>query len=307
MIAIKNFWCRVFTIFTLLYNIIYAQQGVFKPGDYRDGVYDKENSVNRRFIPYTYLREADVAFKKRIWRDIDLKDKLNLPLYYPVNYEASETRMSLLQILRKYILSGQIIAFDDEQFLVPLPISDVKCKMCSDDDDDDSLNISNSNNTPYDKNGNPVNDNTQPPPKNCDKCVDIESIFSYLRRYRLKEDWFFDKQRSVLDVRILGLQPIIYDRKKGDFAEFYKGLFWIYFPACRPIFAKHEVFNPKNPAESRTFDDIFWKRQFNSTIIKEENVYNRLIQHYLKGIDNLLEAERIKNDLFKWEHDLWHL
>jgi len=81
-----------------------AQQGVFKPGDYRDGVYEKENSVNRRFIPYTFLREADVAYKKRIWRDIDLRDKINLPLYYPINYESSETRISLFQVLKNMLL-----------------------------------------------------------------------------------------------------------------------------------------------------------------------------------------------------------
>ncbi|RME18139.1 MAG: gliding motility protein GldN [Bacteroidetes bacterium] len=134
------------------------------------------------------------------------------------------------------------------------------------------------------------------------KC-DSLSILRNILKYQLKEDWFFDKQRSVLDVRILGIQANLYVEDKDT----YKDLFWVYFPACRPFFARHEVFNPRNPSENRTFDDIFWKRQFNSTIVKEENVYDRMLLEYLRGIDNLLEAERIKNDLFKWEHDLWHL
>lgn len=263
-----------------------AQQGVFKPGDYRDGVYEKENSVNRRLIPYTFLREADVAYKKRIWRDIDLRDKINLPLYFPLNYEASETRISLFQVLKRYAISGQIIAFSDEQFLIPLQISDVKTKFSKCDSIEESS---------FDANGNEIITKVWN--------YDSLSILRNILKYRLKEDWFFDKQRSVLDVRILGIQANLYLEDK----EIFKDLFWVYYPACRPFFAKHEVFNPKNPAENRTFEDIFWKRQFNSTIVKEENVYDRMLLEYLRGIDNLLEAERIKNDLFRWEHDLWHL
>jgi len=263
-----------------------AQQGVFKPGDYRDGVYEKENSVNRRLIPYTFLREADVAYKKRIWRDIDLRDKINLPLYYPLTYEASETRISLFQVLKRYAISGQIIAFSDEQFLIPLQISDVKTKFSKCDSIEESS---------FDANGNEIITKVW----NCDSL----SILRNILKYQLKEDWFFDKQRSVLDVRILGIQAHLYVEDK----ETFKDLFWVYYPACRPFFAKHEVFNPKNPAENRTFEDIFWKRQFNSTIVKEENVYDRMLLEYLRGIDNLLEAERIKNDMFRWEHDLWHL
>ncbi len=286
MNAIKNFGYVVLIMLTLAYNITHAQQGVFKPGDYRDGVYDKENSVNRRFIPYTFLREADVAYKKRIWRDIDLRDKINLPLYYPINYESSETRISLFQVLKRYALAGQIITFSDEQFLIPLQISDVKTKFSKCDSVEESS---------YDANGNEITTKTW----QCDSL----SILRNILKYRVKEDWFFDKQRSVLDVRILGLQANLYVEEK----ETFKDLFWVYFPACRPFFAKHEVFNPKNPSENRTFEDIFWKRQFNSTIVKEENVYDRMLLEYLRGIDNLLEAERIKNDLFRWEHDLWHL
>jgi gliding motility associated protien GldN len=286
MNAIKNFGYGVLIMLIYAYNITHAQQGVFKPGDYRDGVYDKENSVNRRFIPYTYLREADVAYKKRIWREIDLRDKINLPLYYPINYESSETRISLFQLLKRYALAGQIITFSDEQFLIPLPLSEVKTKFTKCDSIEESS---------YDANGNEITTKTL----QCDSLSILRNILTY----RVKEDWFFDKQRSVLDVRILGLMPRFYVEDKETFTD----LFWVYFPACRPFFAKHEVFNPKNPSENRTFEDIFWKRQFNSTIIKEENVYDRLLLEYLKGIDNLLEAERIKNDMFKWEHDLWHL
>ena len=82
-----------------------AQLGVFQPGDYKDGVYEKENSTNKRFIPYTSLREGDVTWEKRVWRELDLREKQNHQLYYPI--ELINGRTSLFQVLAKYILKGE--------------------------------------------------------------------------------------------------------------------------------------------------------------------------------------------------------
>ncbi|MBK8340951.1 MAG: gliding motility protein GldN [Flavobacteriales bacterium] len=127
-----------------------------------------------------------------------------------------------------------------------------------------------------------------------------------MKRYRLKEDWIFDKQRSKIDIRIIGIAPMI--EKKGDDGESkgFTTLFWLYFPECRYVFANWEVFNRENDAERRSFEDIFWKRQFSSTITKWSNVYDRRINNYRTGLDALLEGEEIKQSLFEFEHDLWN-
>ena len=122
-------------------------------------------------------------------------------------------------------------------------------------------------------------------------------------RIRIKEDWYFDKQRSQLLVRILGICPVMMKDREG--VEIPEPLFWIYFPEARPILAKAEMFNRFNSAERRTYDEIFWKRMFGSYVYKEQNVYDRKISQYATGMDALLEAERIKNELFEFEHDLW--
>lgn len=264
-----------------------SQQSVFQPGDYRDGIYDKENSTNRRFIPYTHLREADVAWERRVWRKIDMREKQNQQLYYPV--EPVVSRISLMQLISKYILAGQIIAFSDEEFLQPIELSIIRDKMVI---REDSAEVEE-----YDAQGNAFF--VKKP-----GAVDSTWTFEFFSSLGLKEDWFFDKQKSVLEVRILAMEFNVINPKKTDLGEF--PLFYTYFPACRPFFAKHEVYNSKNDAERRTFEDIFWKRQFSSVATKETNVFDRSIERYSKGIDALLESDRIKNDIFKWEHNLWH-
>jgi gliding motility associated protien GldN len=260
-----------------------AQPSIFQPGDYKDGVYDKENSTNRRVIPYTHLREADVTWEKRVWRELDMREKQNQQLYFPL--EIGVSRISLLQVLFKYILKNELIAFNDEEFQVQLEPSVIRNKI---------VKIDTVEQMSYLEDGTEVATRVG--------TYDSTWMYRQFRKIRLKEDWFFDKQKSVLEVRILGMGIYTYDEEK----EAPKEQFWVYFPSCRKFFAKHEVYNPKNDSERRTFEDIFWKRQFASVITKETNVFDRQISEYSKGIDALLESDRIKNDIFTWEHDQWH-
>jgi gliding motility associated protien GldN len=256
---------------------------VFNPGDYRDGVYDKQNAINKNYISQTNLREADLLWSKRVWREIDMREKINQPLYYPV--DRVNGRISLIQLLQDYILTDKIIAFSDEEFMKPMTKDEIRRKLV----DCDSITTTEATEDGYEREVKVL-------------ACDSTSIYRQIRKYRLKEDWFFDKQKSTMEVRTVGIGVFTYDEDKEADRE----LFWVYFPACRPYFANHEVFNIKNDAERRTFDDIFWKRQFNSTIVKESNVYDRGVNEYAKGIDALLESDRIKDDIFKTEHDLWN-
>jgi gliding motility associated protien GldN len=125
-------------------------------------------------------------------------------------------------------------------------------------------------------------------------------------QYQLKEDWFFDKERSVMDVRILGLAPVIYERDQNNQILGSRVLYWVYFPHCRYILNNYFIYNEHNDANWMSFDDLFWKRQFNSTIFKESNVFDREIETYRTGVDALMESEKITEEIRNYEHDVWN-
>lgn len=247
-----------------------------------DGVYIKEHTPERKVIPYSHLREADVMWSKRMWRRVDMREKINLVFYYPD--EKIANRRSLAQVIWDGItIDGTITPYQDDEFKTAMTKADLE-------------GMFNKIDTTYidqDGDGNP------------DPVITKEKFEpSKVKKFRIKEDWFFDKQRSVMDVRILGIAPEVAVTDENGNEKGSKA-FWIYYPEARYVFANAEVFNRQNDGERRTFQDIFWKRMFNSYVYKEQNVYNRQVVDYKKGLDALLEAERIKNDLFDMEHDLW--
>ncbi|MEO6902728.1 MAG: gliding motility protein GldN [Bacteroidia bacterium] len=266
-------------------------QEVIKPPKYPDGVYTKENTRTRRAIPYPHLREADVMWSKRVWRVIDLREKMNFPFYYPD--QPILDRKSLFDVIKDAAMKdGSITLFDqpltDDEFRFEMTKSEIQSMLVTWDSTNQSEDPTN-------------------PGSYLSAPLKSEITTAKVWKFWVKEDWFFDRQRSVLDVRILGLCPLIEKiSETGEHLGADKPLFWIYFPEARPIFASSEVFMRHNDAERKTLDDIFWKRLFSSSIRKESNEYNRGIYEYKTGIDMLLESERVKDDIFKYEHDLWH-
>ncbi len=255
-----------------------------------DGVYVKEHTIERTPLPYAYLREADVMWSKRIWRIIDLNEKMNLPLKYPLSKQTQD-RKSLIDLVMDAVQEGSLTAytFADDEFTAPVTMKEVESRGGA---RTDTVKMQ----------------RPEPPYDEYDTIIAREFSRDKVIGFRMKEDWFFDKQRSVMEVRIIGIAPLIYAvDQDGNVREgnIKIPLFWIYYPEARKLFANAEVFNRSNDAERRSFDDIFQKRLFASYIYKESNVYDRRIDDYKQGMNALLESERIKTEITNMEHDMW--
>lgn len=255
-------------------------------------VYTREHIPNKAPVPYAYLREADVMWAKDVYRIIDLKQRQNLPLYYPLT--PINDRYNLISLILWGIDNEGIRAFDvtdpNNEFTIPLDRSKI----------DESFGAGSETIKRLDLNGNYV-----------DTTIMNDRRIEEVKQILVKEKWFFDKNHSVMNVRIIGFCPIrVYnqldDQGMPTDAIVKKKTVWVYFPELRPLFARHEMFNDNNDAQRISFDDYFIQRRFNSYIYAESNVYsNRVISQYSVGMDALLEAERIKDYLFETEHDLW--
>ncbi len=272
--------------------------------DDMNSIYKKEKHENKRVQAYAPLRQADVMWSRKIWRDIDMRQKINHPFYYPMNNGdddevRTDDRRSLIDVIYSAVLEGSIRAYGnavlDDEFRFPMTSSEVRLVGNA---EQKIIQV-------YDEDLIAQGVDAELALK--DSVLDIPFDRNTIKKWRIKEEWFFDKQRSVMDVRIIGLAPMQEDRNEdGSLTGSFSPIFWVHFPEARKVLINAEVFNlVKNDAERRTYDDIFWKRMFGSTIVKEANVMNREVSEYMVGLDALLEAERIKEEIFNLEHDLW--
>jgi len=246
-----------------------------------DGIIEKKVMLERRVLPYEQVRENDLFWEKRVWRVIDVREKMNHCFMYPEE--------PFLNIILKAAQKDEIAVYSEEndKFTNKIQKEEVASKISSIDTTE-------------------IMD-----PETYETKIKVsrnDLNYQDIKQFRIKEVWYFDAEQATLRVRILGIAPIrdFYDKKSGNWL--YTGaMFWIYYPDCRELFARHQVFNVEgNDASPMSWEDLFEMRYFSSFIIKESNVQDRKIEEiYGKGNDMLVEGEKIKQSIFDFEHDLW--
>lgn len=244
-----------------------------------DEVVQKDLLPTARALPYQPIRERDLSWEKRVWRVIDVREKMNLPFVCPA--------APFFTLLADAAASGELPVYstEDDKFTKRLSTDDVQAMLSERDtilvgdlfSGEESLLV-----------------------------IQNDLNWEDVRRFRVKEVWFFDQQTSTMQVRILGIAPLIDVRDDEGNFRFERPLFWVYYPQARDLLAQNRVVTlGGNTNAAISWNDLFEMRYFASHIYKESNVYDRKLDEYLAGTDLLMESERIKNEFFNWEHDLW--
>lgn len=273
----------------ITYDTVGATSSAAKPSLRPDNAFDKSNLTSRTPLPYEHLRWDDALFAEKVWRELDLREKMNQTF----RYEAQDDNGSQLfvDLLLKAVQKDGVTAWSDDRFTTPLSSDEINLQTAGGYDTSDKVDI---------------ND----PTKIIARVVTLRTFDTKsVLKLRLKEEWVFDRESSRMFCRILGIAPVLTRYNENGKERGQTVMFWVYYPDLRPVLAKYEVYNPKNMGQSRmTWEELFESRMFSSYILKStlDNASNKNIRQYIKDpILALLEGDNIKEKMFSFEQDLW--
>lgn len=258
----------------------------------RDGAVDMvEGGVDKIPLAYDPVREDDAVFRVRVWRDIDAREKINQSFLYAGQNDYGSERF--ISILMRGLRTGELTAFsgDDDRFTTPITPDSA---MLAFGGGMDTVPV-------YDADGNVVKYQVR------EQMINPDSIY----KFRLKEEWIFDKESGRLYVRILGIAPVIpYRLSTGQILPgSERPVWWIYYPDARTLLARSEVYNPKNMAARMSWEDLFESRMFSSYIVKSSmnNPFDLPLSSVYPNntLYRLLEGDKIKEKIFNYEQNLW--
>jgi gliding motility associated protien GldN len=259
----------------------------------------EKNADNDKPLPYGYIGDRDVFMGKTVWELIDVDQRVNYPMYYPVDdsKDLGSERKPLFEVIMKGIDDGKITEVYDSGYFTS--------KKTKQDIDKARISIDTTNEGLMQKNdGDPISD---------EFIVKSTIEASDVKGYKIKGFWYFDKRQGELKYRLQGICPLVPDvftkNKEENKNDAPIELFWIYFPASRDVLHAAKAFNERNSAMPFTFDHLLNSRRFNAVIYLEENVYgDREIKDYMKENSQmqLLESERVKEKIRNFELDMWN-
>ena len=251
-------------------------------------------TLDKTPLQYDHIRIDDQVYKQIVWREINVKEKMNLPF----TYEADEDNgnQKFFNILLRHIKEGDITAFSNanDRFTTALKVEEIATMLMGKKyviskpdlvlDPDMSKGI--------------MKDTT----------IRDEFNENTIVAYRIKEEIIFDRETSRLHFRILGIAPVrAVLNDDGSFRDSYT-LFWLYYPELRPVLARYEAYNPRNMGMRMSWEEIFESRYFSSYITKStlNNPFDKALSGYIADpLMRLLEGENIRETIFNWEQNQW--
>lgn len=258
-----------------------------------DNAFDPNPIKDRTPLVYENIREDDAVYRQRVWLELDVHEKMNLPFLYQATEDNGNQRF--ISILLNAIKNDSITPFsaDDDRFTTPITFKDIANSLVG---KPKTIQVPDWTNDPTGSKG-----------LTKDSTIVEDFDADAIQKYWVKEDIIFDKESSRLHFRILGIAPLKTVRLP-DSSYTVTPLFWIYYPDIRPVLAKYQAYNGKNYGARMSWEEIFESRMFSSRVVKStlDNPGDRFIAGYINDpILRLLEGDNIKEKIFNYEQDLW--
>lgn len=255
------------------------------PSLVKDGVYDKVPHINAT-LGWQPVREIDVMWKKRVWREIDTREKQNVGFRFPGDENSGGGYF--IEILLDAVKKGKVKAYSnlDDRFTQALTKDQVMQMLIGKKDTVTVID----------------------PETGKEKIVITDRVFNpeVVTKYRIKEDWIVDRNLGKEVVRIVGIAPLIDIMNEDGSFRASQPMFWLYYPEIRDVLSQYEVFNPENDVARITWDDFFEMRQFSSRIIKVSNPFDETYnQAGYTNMEALYKSQRDAEKIFNKEHDMW--
>jgi gliding motility associated protien GldN len=255
----------------------------------QDNAFSKAGLTARTPLPYENLRWDDALYAEKVWRELDLREKMNQVF----RYDAQDDNGSQLfiDLLFRAIEKDSVTAWADDRFTTPLSGQELAMQTAGGYDTAERKKIDD--------------------PSIVESLIVTKKVFDSksVLKLRIKEEWVFDRESSRMFCRILGIAPVMIRYNDNGSVRGNQVMFWIHYPDLRASLAKYEVYNPKNMGQSRmTWEELFESRMFSSYILKStlDNAAAKNIRQYIKDpILALLEGDNIKEKIFNFEQDLW--
>lgn len=275
----------------------FAQSGLLNAQSASDiGEKSMEELVSKGDGPIAYQRvnQNDIIFEKKVWETIPLNEKANLIYYYPT--EETLDRKPLFQILKEAIDNNTIEeVYYEDNFRARIDKKALQGKFNRKDTTEMGIEYANM--------GEKV-----PPEYIIETALTARDV----KEYRIMGTYYFDRNQGELKYRLIGIAPVVVDiNTKGKDFEQTIELFWIFFPSpeVRQTLYENYAYNERNSAMRSSFDYLLNARRFSATIYKTDNLYgNAPIEDYVRdnAMQQLLEADRIKETIRNFEDDLWN-
>lgn len=296
-------WNRIFTILALIAApvSVWSQSNILnasKPEEIGKPTEAQIAKDNDKPLAYGYVDDRDIMWSETIWEVIDLDERINFPLYFPTDtIDIRPDRRSLFDVLIKSIKSGELTdIYVDSYFTEKRKFEDLSAALIKVDTTDlgyEQINAGEQISEEY------INRR--------------ELKASDIQEYRIKGMWYFDKRQGELKYRLLGIAPVapdvnFIDNESMNPEDVLVELFWVWYPSARQILHDAKVFNQRNTSQPISFDMLLNARRFNGVIYRQENIYgDRKIKDYItdNAMFQLLESERIKEQIRNREQDMW--